>query len=152
MKRAALISLFFFLLIILYTSCKEDVYTDWKIQNEQWYATHKSDSGFVTTSSGLCYKVIHQGYLRKPTANSIVYATYKGKLIDGSTFDSGTDAYLGKVSGLVPGFQEGIKKMNGGGSYIFYIPSALAYDTVSTNAAIPPHSNLIFEVDLILSY
>ncbi|MDD4993486.1 MAG: FKBP-type peptidyl-prolyl cis-trans isomerase [Paludibacter sp.] len=152
MKRTALFSLILFLVTIIYSSCREDVYADWKLQNEQWYQKHKNDSGFVQTSSGLCYKVIHQGYQRKPNSSSYIIATYKGKLIDGSTFDSGTEAYLGKVSGLVPGFQEGLKKMNGGGYYIFYIPSKIGYDTVSTNAAIPPHSNLIFEVELIDSY
>lgn len=152
MKRAALFTFTLFLLAIIYSSCKEDVYVDWKLQNERWYAEHKSDPGFITTSSGLCYKVIHQGYQRKPTSTSYVIATYKGKLVDGSTFDSGTNAYLGAVSGLVPGFQEGLKKMNGGGSYIFYLPSTLGYDTATTYTKIPPHSVLIFEVDLIDSY
>lgn len=152
MKRTALVTFTLFLLAIIYSSCQEDVYMDWKLQNDRWYATHKSDSGFVTTGSGLCYKVIHQGYHRKPGANSEVIATYKGRLVDGSTFDSGTNAYLGTVSGLVPGFQEGLKKMNGGGSYIFYIPAKLGYDTATTYTKIPPHSVLIFEVDLIDSF
>jgi len=153
MKRTALFSLILFLVTIFYSSCREDVYADWKLQNEQWYQIHKSDPGFQRDSiTGLCWKVIHQGYQRKPNASSYVIATYKGTLVDGSTFDSGTEAFLGKVSGLVPGFQEGIKKMNGGGYYIFYIPSKIGYDTVSTKSAIPPYSNLIFEVELIDSY
>jgi FKBP-type peptidyl-prolyl cis-trans isomerase FkpA len=156
MKRAALITFTLFLLAIVYSSCKDDIYMDWKLQNDRWYATLedslKNDTLFHKTSSGLYYKVLHQGYQRKPNASSYVIATYKGKLIDGSTFDSGTNAYLGIVSGLVPGFQEGLKKMNGGGSYILYMPSKLGYDTATINTKIPPHSVLIFDVDLIDSY
>ena len=154
MKRTALFSLFILLLTIILPACKEDVYIDWKIQNEKWMiANLANDPAIQTTSSGLQYKVIHQGlFLPRPTAKSYIYATYKGKLIDGSTFDSGTDAYLGQVASLVPGFQEAVKKMNVGSSYIFYIPSTLGYDTVSTNASIPPYSALIFEVDLKTVY
>ncbi|MEI8086577.1 MAG: FKBP-type peptidyl-prolyl cis-trans isomerase [Paludibacter sp.] len=152
MKRTALFSLFILLLTIILPACKEDVYMDWKIQNEKWLEIHKNDSGFQTTASGLSYKVIHQGYfLPKPTANSYVVTAYKGQLIDGSTFDSSTK-YGNYVSRFVAGFQEGLKKMNVGGSYILYIPYKLGYDTISTNASIPPYSTLIFEVDLTNVY
>ena len=42
--------------------------------------------------------------------------------------------------------------MNADGNYIFYIPSTLGYDTVSTNSLIPPHSVLIFDVTLTSVY
>lgn len=122
--------------------------------NDNWYSIHKSDSGFVITPSGLCYKVIHQGYQRKPNINSIIIVNYKGTLIDGSVFDSiatGTTTQI-QLSTSIKGWQEGIPKMNGGGSYIFYIPSNLGYDTISTNSQIPPHSVLRFDVNLVDSY
>jgi FKBP-type peptidyl-prolyl cis-trans isomerase len=156
MKRAALFTFTLFLLAIVYSSCQEDVYMDWKLQNDRFYATledsMKNDTLFHKTSSGLYYKVLHEGYQRTPNASSYIIATYKGKLVDGSTFDSGTNAYLGMVKGLVPGFQEGLKKMKGGGSFTFYIPAKLGYDTATTYTKIPPHSLLIFDVDLIDSY
>jgi FKBP-type peptidyl-prolyl cis-trans isomerase FkpA len=158
MKLTSRIALLIIVLITGFTACKEDEYMDWKIRNEKWMdqlkIDHEKDTTFHITSSGLCYQVLYQGwsYERRPDANSYVYATYTGKLIDGSTFESGTDAYLGQVSSFVPGFQEGIKKMNTGGSYIFYIPSPIGYDTVSTNSQIPPYSTLIFTVDLVDSY
>lgn len=157
MKRTALFSLFILLLTIILPACKEDEYIDWKLQNEQWMAnlveTHKNDADFFTTPSGLSYKVIHQGlFPKKPNSSSYITATYTGKLIDGSIFDTKTDYALGYVYDLVPGFQEAVKKMNVGGTYIFYIPSPIGYDTVSTNSQIPPYSNLIFEVNLISAY
>jgi len=153
MKRTALFSFILFLITIIYSSCSENVYMDWKLQNERWYASLedsvKNDSAFFKTSSGLYYKKIFQGDpQRSVRAHSYIYATYTGKLIDGSTFDSAADASLGQVSGLVPGFQEGIKKMNVDGHYILYIPSKIGYDTVSTNSLIPPYSILIFDVEL----
>jgi FKBP-type peptidyl-prolyl cis-trans isomerase len=94
--------------------------------------------------------VIYQGWYlnRQPNRNSLVNVKYTGKLIDGSTFDSSTSAIL-SLSQVVEGWKEGITKMNGGGNYILYIPSALGYDTVTTNTKIPPHSTLIFDVELL---
>ncbi len=150
MKRAALFTFTLFLLAIIHSSCKDDIYMDWKLQNERWYAAHKSDSGFVTTKSGLCYKVIHQGYQRHPDLNSAVRVRYTGSLIDGSVFDSGTTwLYLANT---IKGWKEGLPKMQNGGNYIFYIPSALGYDTATTNTKIPPYSVLKFNVELLDSY
>jgi len=150
MKRTSIFFFITFLFLIIMSACQENVYIDWKIINDKWYAAHKSDSGFVTTPSGLCYQVIHQGYQRKPTPASYIVANYKGYLVDGTEFDSGQ--YSNYLSSAVKGWQEGISKMNEGGSYRFYIPSNLGYDTTSTNVKIPPHSVLIFDVELIRSY
>jgi len=156
MKSTALFSLFILLLTIILPACKEDEYIDWKLHNEQWMISNLASDPEIQTAksgSGLQFKVIHQGlFPKKPSSSSYITATYTGKLIDGSTFDSGTNVYLGQVAGLVPGFQEGVKLMNVGGTYRFYIPSNLGYDTVSTNTKIPPYSNLIFEVNLISAY
>ncbi len=153
MKRTPLLAFLILTVIIIVssTSCKEKEFADWKILNEQWYNIHKSDSGFVTTPSGLCYKVIHQGYQRHPSVNSYIKVNYEGKLIDGSVFDSGTNSIM-SLSGTIQGWQEGIPKMQSGGTYIFYVPSALAYDTATTYSNIPPYSTLIFRVELVDSY
>lgn len=154
MRHSALFAVFVFALTIFISSCKEDEYADWKIKNEQWLLNyqhaHKNDSNFFTTPSGLSYRVIHQGwkFTARPTVTSYVIVTYKGTLIDGSTFGAGTrdTLYLGST---VKGWQEGIPKMNSGGTYLFYVPSSLGYGTSTSNAAIPANSTLIFEVDLI---
>jgi len=154
MKQTSIAFFITFLLLIIMSACQENMYMDWKLKNDSWYAAHKNDPGFVTTPSGLSYKVIHQGYQRRPNINSVVIVNYKGSLVDGSIFDSiptGSSVQL-QLSSTIKGWQEGIAKMNAGGSYRFYIPSNLGYDTVSTNPKIPPHSVLIFDVNLIDSY
>ena len=151
MKRTSIVFLITFIFLVIMSACKENEYIDWKLKNDSWYATHKTDPGFVTTTSGLCYKVIHQGYQRFPNVNSVVLVNYKGSLVDGSVFDSvatGSTVPV-QLSSAIQGWKEGISKMQSGGRYIFYIPSKLGYDTVSTNPKIPPHSVLIFDVNLI---
>lgn len=156
MKQSSLISSLILLFILVLPACKEDVYMDWKLKNELWtknlVETHKNDTNFFTTSSGLSYKVVYQGWHlnRKPNVNSTIRVKYTGKLIDGSTFDSSNEAIL-SLAGVIEGWREGITKMNDGGNYILYVPSSLGYDTASTNVKIPPHSTLIFDIDLMES-
>jgi len=154
MKQTSIIFFITFIFLIIMSACQENMYMDWKLRNDSWYSVHKSDPGFITTPSGLCYKVIHQGVQRFPNTNSYVLVSYKGTLIDGSIFDStatGTTSTF-SLSSAIPGWKEGLPKMQSGGNYIFYVPSKIGYDTVSTNAAIPPSSVLIFNVHLIDSY
>lgn len=152
MKKTALFSILIVLLTIILPACQESEYADWKILNEKWLDAHKNDSGFVTSPSGLRYKIVHPGWHldRKPNVNSDVKVNYKGTLVDGSVFDQNSGAWF-SLSSVVRGWREALPKINDGGSIILHIPSKLGYDTVSTNKKIPPHSTLIFEIDLIES-
>jgi FKBP-type peptidyl-prolyl cis-trans isomerase FkpA len=151
MKRISIGLFISFLFLLIFSACKENVYVDWKLANENWYAVHKSDSGFVTSSTGLCYKIIYPGWSlsRQPNSGSSVEVTYKGTLIDGSVFDSETSAVWFTLSGTIEGWQEIMPKLHNGARVKMYVPAALAYDTISTNSSIPPHSVLIFDINLI---
>ena len=157
MKRPAFYFILALLVSIILPACHENEWVDWQLKNDQYLAQlkidNKNDSTFHVTSTGLCYKVIYQGwpYNRKPNSGSYVEVNYTGSLIDGTVFDSGTETIV-SMSYLVSGWQEGLAKMNGGGTYMLYIPAKLGYDTITTNTEIPPHSTLIFKVDLIDSY
>lgn len=103
------------------------------------------------TKSGLQYKIVKKGNGKKPKADNKVKVHYTGKLINGKVFDSSIERgepaefFLNQV---IPGWTEGLQLMEEGSSYIFYIPSELAYrDQVM--GIIPPGSTLIFEVELI---
>lgn len=130
---------------LVFSSCEEDEYGDWKTLNDQWLATHQNDEGFTRTESGLCYKIIHQGYLRYPNSSSIIDVTFEGKMIDGTVFDSGR--YYNYLSSTIKGWQEGLKLMRGGARFIFYVPSELGYGEEGVSD-IPPHTTLIFDVTL----
>ncbi len=147
MKRITFLPFLLLLITLVLGSCEEDNYADWKILNDEWLETHKTDPGFIQTESGLCYKVIHQGEMGKPNLqDSYITANYKGNLINGTVFESGQyESYLYKA---IAGWQEAVVKMNVGGKYILYIPAALGYGE-DGSGDIPPHSTLIFEIELL---
>ncbi|GHT73020.1 peptidyl-prolyl cis-trans isomerase [Bacteroidia bacterium] len=128
----------------------EKQYAAAKQENEDFLEKNKSAEGVVTLPSGLQYKVITEGKGLKPAATDKVKVDYEGKLIDGKVFDSsiqrGTPAEF-PVSGVIPGWVEGLQLMPVGSKYMFYIPYNLAYGENGNNA-IPPFSTLVFEVTL----
>ncbi len=83
-----------------------------------------------------------------PQDGDVVLVNYKGTLADGTEFDAGQQTPL-QVSGVVPGFSEGLKKMQKGGKYTLEIPSELAYGSTSPGPGIPANADLTFEVELI---
>jgi len=102
--------------------------------------------------SGLRYLVLKEGTGNKPVATSNVKVHYKGKLVDGSIFDSsiqrGQPIDFG-LNQVIPGWTEGVQLMKEGAKYRFYIPYNLAYGERGYPGVIPPKSDLIFEVELI---
>lgn len=113
---------------------------------------NKKKPGVVTTSSGLQYEVIKAGTGKKPKATSRVRCHYEGTLIDGTLFDSsikrGQPAVFG-VNQVIKGWTEALQMMSEGAKWKLYIPSALGYGAQGAGEMIPPHSTLIFEVELI---
>lgn len=120
-------------------------------QGKEFLQKNKEKSGVKTTASGLQYKVLKEGSGKSPSANSKVEVHYQGTFIDGKEFDS---SYKRKqtitfpLNGVIKGWTEGLQLMKEGAKYEFYIPSELAYGDSGTSG-IPPHSVLIFQVELI---
>lgn len=108
--------------------------------------------GVVTTASGLQYEVIKKADGAQPKPTDVVTVHYEGKLTDGSVFDSsierGSPIDL-PVSGVIPGWVEGLQLMHVGEKYKLYIPSELAYGAQSPSPAIPANSVLVFDLELL---
>jgi FKBP-type peptidyl-prolyl cis-trans isomerase FklB len=125
-----------------------------KKKSAEFLAKNKLNKKITTTASGLQYEVMKEGDGKgKPTASSTANVTYTGKLMDGTVFDS-TDKNGGKpielnLSGVIPGWTEGIQLMSKGAKYRFYIPSDLAYGDNGAGGVIPPGAALVFEVELV---
>ena len=115
-------------------------------------AENKTKAGVTQTASGLQYKIIATGTGKKPTASNQVTVHYTGKLLDGTTFDSsverGEPATFG-VNEVIAGWTEALQLMREGDKWILYLPSELAYGEQGAGGQIPPHSVLVFEVELI---
>ncbi len=108
--------------------------------------------GVVTLPSGLQYEVITEGNGKKPSATDRVKCHYEGTLIDGTLFDSSikrSEPAIFGVNQVIKGWVEALQLMTEGAKWKLFIPSELAYGAQQAGEMIPPHSTLIFEVELI---
>jgi FKBP-type peptidyl-prolyl cis-trans isomerase FkpA/FKBP-type peptidyl-prolyl cis-trans isomerase FklB len=112
---------------------------------------NKGKDGIKTTSSGLQYRVLSDGKGKSPKATDTVRVHYKGKLLDGTQFDSSYDRNEPAefpVNGVIRGWTEALQLMKVGSKWELFIPSDLAYGPRG-RPSIPPNSVLIFEVELL---
>ena len=114
---------------------------------------NKKRPGVITLPSGLQYEVVKEGNIGKyAKATDRVKCHYEGTLIDGTLFDSsikrGEPAVFG-VNQVISGWVEALQLMPEGAKWKLYIPSDLAYGAQGAGEMIPPHSTLIFEVELL---
>lgn len=92
-------------------------------------------------------EVLRAGTGPMPSDSDIVIINYEGRLRDGAVFDANPRAPL-PVDGVIPGFSEGLKRMQKGGQYRLTIPAALGYGA-QAQGPIPANSDLIFTVELL---
>lgn len=120
-------------------------------KGKEFLEANKSKEGVKTTASGLQYKVIEEGQGAKPSAEDTVVVHYKGTLIDGTEFDSSYSRNQPAefpVKAVIPGWTEALQLMKKGSKYELFIPSELAYGERG-RPSIPPHSVLVFQVELL---
>ena len=108
--------------------------------------------GVQVTPSGLQYKILKSGAANGPraAAGDEVKVNYEGKLVDGTAFDAsqpGQPANM-TVGELVPGFDEALKMMRPGDTWMLYIPADLAYGAQG-RPGIPGGAVLIFKLELV---
>jgi FKBP-type peptidyl-prolyl cis-trans isomerase FklB len=124
-----------------------------KAAAKDFLAKNGQEKGVKTTASGLEYKVLIPGDAKAPAIapTDEVTVNYRGKLLDGSEFDSsytrGEPATF-KVNGVIKGWQEALVLMKPGAKWQLFVPPELGYD-VTPRPGIPAGSLLNFEVELI---
>lgn len=118
---------------------------------EDFLSSNGKQDGVETTDSGLQYRILIQGSGEKPTEESIVEVDYQILLLNGRVIDSSYERNQSSSFQLqaimVPGFIEGVKLMETGSKYRFWIHPSLAYGVEGTQA-VDPNSLLIVEVEL----
>jgi FKBP-type peptidyl-prolyl cis-trans isomerase len=111
----------------------------------------KENKNVVSLESGLRYEIVQPGQGAYPKPTDTVKVHYTGRLLNGTIFDSSVDRGQPadiQLNNVIPGWTEGLQKINEGGKIRLYIPPSLAYGD-SGQGAIPPSSTLIFDVELL---
>jgi FKBP-type peptidyl-prolyl cis-trans isomerase len=124
-----------------------------RAQAAQEFLEHNGkEKGVKTTASGLQYRVIEVGNLKgaSPRPSDEVTVQYRGKLLDGTEFDSsyqhGAPATFA-MTGIIKGWQEALALMKPGAKWQLFVPPELAYGQDS-RPGVPGGSLLIFDVEL----
>jgi len=118
-----------------------------------YLAQNAKGPGVTTTDSGLQYQVIEAGEAKSasPLPGDRVTVHYRGRLIDGTEFDS-SDAHAQaatfNVNTVIKGWREALLLMKPKAKWRLFIPPELAYD-LNSPPTIPPGSALIFDVELL---
>jgi FKBP-type peptidyl-prolyl cis-trans isomerase FkpA len=118
----------------------------------QFLAENGGREGVFSAESGLQYEVIVEGAGERPLETDMVIVHYEGALTDGTVFDSSYERGEPEefpLNQVIPGWAEGLMLMSIGSTYIFYIPSDLAYGDRGVGQIIPPYSTLVFKVELL---
>jgi FKBP-type peptidyl-prolyl cis-trans isomerase FklB len=124
-----------------------------KTAGQEFLAKNGKEKGVQTTASGLEYKIIKAGDSKSPliTPTDEVVVNYRGKLIDGTEFDSsysrGQPATM-TPSGVIKGWQEALVMMRPGAHWELFVPPELAYGP-APRPGIPGNSTLVFDVEVV---
>jgi FKBP-type peptidyl-prolyl cis-trans isomerase len=123
-----------------------------KAEVTDFLAKNALEKGVKTTASGLQYAVLIPGNLKaaSPTLTDTVTVQYRGKLLDGSEFDSSyarNEPATFPVNGVIQGWQEVLPLMKPGSKYKVWIKPELGYGNQG-KPGIPPGSLMIFEIEL----
>jgi FKBP-type peptidyl-prolyl cis-trans isomerase len=122
-------------------------------ESAAFFAILKENKNVVVLPDGLCYEIIQPGTGAYPKPTQVVKVNYTGTFLNGTVFDSTTrhdppgpvEIALDQV---IPGWTEGIQKINAGGKIRLYIPGNLAYGDQPPRG-MPPSATLIFDVELL---
>lgn len=97
---------------------------------------------------------LHLGSGRACMKGDLILTHYTGWLGDGRQFESSHErgrpfeCVIG-VRRVIQGWDQGLMGMREGGRRRLYVPARLAYGERQVNARIPPHSDLVFEIELL---
>jgi FKBP-type peptidyl-prolyl cis-trans isomerase len=120
--------------------------------NAAFLASYDSRPDVQRLASGVRLRPVKTGGTGpRPTPESEIVVHYRGTFIEGTEFDSshktGAPATF-TLSGLIPGWVDGVQKMRPGETWELVLPAPLAYG-VAGRGSIPPGQTLIFTIELI---
>ena len=122
-----------------------------KAAGEKFLEGNSTREGVVVLDSGLQYRIVEPGDGESPVETDTVVVHYRGRLLDGTEFDSyygrGEPAEFG-VGQVIPGWQQALHLMPVGSKWEVWIPASLACGAEGTGG-IGPNETLHFDIELI---
>ncbi len=105
-----------------------------------------------TLPSGVVVTHTKVGGGASPAARDTVRVHYRGRLDNGTEFDSshkrGMPATF-PLDGVIRCWTEGVQKMKVGGAATLTCPAATAYGSRGAGGVVPPNARLTFDVELL---
>lgn len=124
-------------------------------ETEAFFAELKKNTNAVVLPSGLGYEILKPGTGPYPKAGKTVEIKYVGRLLNGKVFGrtEGGDTYNVEIKSKpgpwpIPGWTEGLQKINKGGKIKLYIPPSLGFGEGGYDE-VPPFSTLIYEIEVL---
>ena len=110
------------------------------------------------TKNGVFVQIENAGDAQKAQPGKVASIMYKGYFVtDGKVFDTNMDTTKGHIAPIdvvvgqgrvIPGWEEALPYFGKGGKGKIYVPAMLAYGPQGIEGAIPPFSNLIFDIEI----
>jgi FKBP-type peptidyl-prolyl cis-trans isomerase len=120
--------------------------------NQAYLAANAKKKGVIVRPSGLQFRILQNGFGKRPGPTDTVEVYYTGKLINGTIFD-GTSPGLPaafKVNSVIPGWIEALEIMREGDHWQLVIPAILAYGARGQgDGLVPPNQTLVFDLQLM---
>jgi FKBP-type peptidyl-prolyl cis-trans isomerase FklB len=119
--------------------------------NAAFIAAYDKKPGVTQRPSGLRYRILQNGFGKRPTAFDTATVYYKGSLINGKVFDATEPGFPANfaVNGVIAGWTEALELMREGDHWELMIPANLGYGMRGAGDAIPPNQTLVFDVQLV---
>jgi len=134
---------------------KKNFLEEMKIRGNMLLSIYKQENNVFEEpeESGLVIVHLNKGKGKMPTRGQKVRVHYLGTFTDGTKFDSSYERntpfeFTIGMNEVVQGFDEGVQKMKVGGKTKLILPGDIAYGERNVGV-IPPHTPLIFEVELL---
>ncbi|MFM2065625.1 MAG: hypothetical protein RLZZ584_534 [Pseudomonadota bacterium] len=104
----------------------------------------------VQLPGNLLYRVVKAGTGDRPGELGTVVLRYRGTLVDGTEFETTPEGktVTMKVSEMITGWKEALKRMPAGSEWEVVVPPSMAYGTRGAGA-IGPNETLVFRIELV---